>query len=73
MTSASLTPSVPREIHRALGRVAARLRMVGTLKGLGTVAIVAAVGAVLGMTADFVWPLLSLTRWTIWAIWRLTS
>ena len=69
MTTATLTPSAPREIRQALGRVAARLRTVDVLKGLGTVAMVASLGAIAGMIADFAWPLPSVARWGIWAAW----
>ncbi len=69
MTTATLNPSAPREIRHALGRVAARLRTVDVVKGLGTVAVVASLGAVAGMVADFAWPLLSIARWGIWSLW----
>jgi hypothetical protein len=69
MTIASLNPSAPREIRHALARVAVRLRTVGALKGLGTVALVGSLGAIAGMIADFAWPLPSLARWGIWTAW----
>ncbi len=63
----------PREIYRALGRVAARLRAVGALKGAGTVAVVASIGAALGMAADFAWILPTAVRWWIWGGWLALS
>ncbi len=69
MTTATLNPTAPREIRRALGRIAARLQFVKTLKGIGSVAVVAALGVILGMLADFAWPLPSIARWGIWSVW----
>ena len=63
------TLAAPREIRRALGRVGGRLRTVGALKGLGTVAVVATIGAVIGMAVDFFWALPMAARWGIWGAW----
>ena len=51
------TLAAPREIRRALGRVGGRWRRVAATRGLGTVALVAAIGAVVGMAADFAFAL----------------
>jgi hypothetical protein len=51
------SPSLPRPIRRGLGRVDHKLRLLGALRGLGTVALVLALGAALGMAADFLWEL----------------
>ena len=67
------TLAAPREIRRALGRVGGRLRTVGALKGLGTVALVAAIGAVVGMAVDFLWALPMAARWGIWGAWLAMS
>ena len=60
---------LPRAIRRGLGRVDHRLRMVGTARGLGTVALVTAVGAALGMAADVAFVLPIGARWAIWGAW----
>jgi hypothetical protein len=63
------TLATPVEIRRALGRVAARLRAVVALRGVGNVALVASIGAVVGMAVDFAWPLPAVARWAIWGAW----
>ena len=60
---------LPRAIRRGLGRVDHRLRMVGTVRGLGTVALVLALGAALGMAADVAFVLPIEARWAIWGAW----
>jgi len=65
---ASAAP-LPRAIRRGLGRVDHRLRMVGTVRGLGTVALVLAVGAALGMAADVAFVLPIGARWALWGAW----
>ena len=69
MATASLAFDTPREIRRALGRVAGRLRTVQAMKGLGTLAMVASMGAIAGIAADFAWPLPMVARWGIWSAW----
>ena len=59
----------PLAIRRALRRVDARLRLAASSRGLGTLALVAAIGSALGMAADFVWPLPIAVRWAIWGSW----
>ncbi len=63
------TLAAPREIRRALGRVGGRLRVVGATRGLGNVALVASIGAVVGMAADFFVALPTSARWGIWGTW----
>jgi hypothetical protein len=63
------TLAAPVEIRRALGRVAARLRAVVALRGVGNVALIASIGAVAGMAVDFAWPLPAVARWAIWGAW----
>jgi hypothetical protein len=68
----SSSPAPPLAIRRALRRVDARLRSAAAGRGLGTMAIVAAVGSALGMAADFVWALPEPARWGIWGVWVAT-
>ena len=49
MATATLAFDTPREIRRALGRVAGRLRTVQAMKGVGTTAVVMALGAIIGI------------------------
>src|SRR5437588_10524006 len=63
------TLAAPREIRRALGRVGGRWRAVAAARGLGNVALVAAVGAVVGMAVDFFVALPTAARWGIWGAW----
>ncbi len=58
-------------IRRALRRVDLRLRTARSVKGLGLVALVGSLGAVLGMAADFSWNLPEAVRWGIWSVWVL--
>ncbi|HWE39706.1 MAG TPA: hypothetical protein VG406_24365 [Isosphaeraceae bacterium] len=60
---------LPRPIRRVLGRVGRRLRAAALLRGLGRVALVLAVGAALGMAADFAGVLPEAARWAIWGGW----
>src|SRR5438309_4223013 len=74
MTRAEIEPRpapapLPRSIRRGLGRVDLKLRAVGALRGLGTAALIAALGAVAGMAADFAWPLPAWVRWALWIGW----
>ncbi len=59
----------PLAIRRALRRVDARLRSAASCRGLGTLALMAALGSALGMAADFVWTLPDPARWAIWGVW----
>ena len=61
--------ALPRPIRRVLGRLDRRLRAVAFLRGLGTTALVVALGAALGMGADFAWVLPQEARWAIWGAW----
>lgn len=63
------SPPLPSAIRRLLGQIDRRLRAGSVLRGLGTTALVAALGAVLGMAADFVWVLPLTVRWGIWIVW----
>ena len=62
---------LPRPIRRALRRVDLRLRALAAMRGLGTAGLVAALGALTGMGADFIWGLPPLARWGIWLAWVL--
>ncbi len=61
--------ALPRPILRALGRVDLRLRSIASARGLGTAALVASIGAALGMAADFAWTLPTAARWAAWGCW----
>ena len=63
---------LPAPIRRVLGRVRRRLRGAALLRGVGMVALVGAIGAVLGMGADFAGPLPQAVRWAIWGGWLAT-
>jgi hypothetical protein len=63
-------PALP--IRKALRRVDVRLRSSRSAKGLGVASLVAAVGAALGMAADFSGNLPVPARWTIWGLWVAT-
>ena len=67
--TAPTTRTLPRPIRRALGRVDRRLRGISALRSLGTLALVAALGAALGMALDFAWNLPQTTRWGVWLAW----
>ena len=71
MTQIAIPPaSAPsRPIRRALRRVDVRLRSLASARGLGTAGLVAALGAVPGMAADFLWALPQPARWAIWGLW----
>ena len=60
---------LPAPIRRVLGQVRRRLRGAALLRGVGVVALVGAIGAVLGMGADFAGPLPQAARWAIWGGW----
>src|SRR3954466_7158344 len=62
-------PALPGPIRRTLRGVARRLRAASLLRGVGLVAPVAALGAALGMGADFAWPLPPTARWAISGAW----
>ena len=51
----SRTAALPRPIRRVLGRVGRRLRLAALLRGVGMVALIGTIGALLGMGADFAW------------------
>ncbi|WP_406698518.1 hypothetical protein V5E97_06515 [Singulisphaera sp. Ch08] len=65
----SASPPLPDAIRHLLGRLDRRLRAASVLRGLGMATVVAAFGAALGMTADFVWVLPLAVRWGIWSLW----
>ena len=46
-----------------------RLRTLGTLRGLGTLALILAIGAAAGMVADVAVVLPMAARWAIWGAW----
>ena len=69
MSQTAIPPSPPLPIRRALRRVDLRLRSAALARGLGTIALVAAVGSGLGMAADFAWTLPTSARWAIWGSW----
>ncbi len=60
---------LPRPIKKALRRVDRRLRRQALLKGLGTAALIAAVGAAAGMLADLAFGLPQAARWGIGGAW----
>src|SRR3954452_11630997 len=62
-------PALPGPIRRKLRRVDLRLRAASLLRGVGLVTLVAALGATLGMGADFAWPLSPTARWAISGAW----
>ena len=43
------------------------------LRGLGTVAMVVALGAALGMAIDVVWVLPAAVRWAVWSAWLASA
>ena len=57
---------LPKSIRRGLTRLRRRIRALGALRGLGTVALVLALGAVLGMAADLAVVLPGWARWSLW-------
>ncbi|MEO6810145.1 MAG: hypothetical protein ABI353_13610, partial [Isosphaeraceae bacterium] len=65
--------SLPRSIRRGLRRVDRRLRVVALVRGLGIVALVLAIGAVLGMAADLVFVLPDGMRWATWSAWLASA
>jgi hypothetical protein len=65
---ASLT-SLPPPIRRGLLRIDARLRAIRAGTGLGSLALVLALGAVLGMAADVALVLPLVVRWMLWLAW----
>ena len=70
VTTETRTPlALPRAIRRGLGRVDHRLRMLGMLRGAGTLALILAVGAAIGMAADVAFVLPMAARWAIWGAW----
>ena len=64
-----LSAPLPAPIRRVLTRVRRRLRGAAVLRGLGFVTLIGAIGAVLGMGADFAGPLPQAVRWAIWGAW----
>jgi len=60
---------LPRPIRRALGRLDRRLRALAVVRGLGTAALVAALGAAAGMAVDLGWRLSPAARWGVWGAW----
>jgi hypothetical protein len=70
-TEARPASALPPALRRGLGRVDRRIRAAGLLRGLGTVALVAALGAAGGMALDVAWPLPEWARWAIWGAWLL--
>src|SRR4051812_16057270 len=60
---------LPRPIRRVLGRIGRRLRAASVLRGIGVVALVVALGAAVGMGADFAGELPQAARWAIWGTW----
>jgi hypothetical protein len=74
MTTVSADPRtssqpLPQALRRGLARIEIRLRAIGVLKGLGTLGLVMALGATLGMAADVAFALPSFIRWAIWLTW----
>ncbi|SIO32490.1 hypothetical protein SAMN05444166_3793 [Singulisphaera sp. GP187] len=65
----STPPHLPDPIRRLLGQLDRRLRAGAVFRGLGITAFVAALGAALGMTADFMLVLPLAVRWGIWGGW----
>ncbi|MDR3636399.1 MAG: hypothetical protein P4L84_21530, partial [Isosphaeraceae bacterium] len=65
--------ALPRPIRRVLGRLNRRLRASAALRGAGLVAVVLAVGAALGMAADFAVVLPRAVRWALWGAWLATG
>ena len=69
VTNETRTPlALPRAIRRGLGRVDHRLRTLGALRGLGTLALILAIGAAVGMALDVAFVLPMSARWTIWRV-----
>jgi hypothetical protein len=60
---------LPASVHRGLRWLDLKLRVIGTLRGLGTTALILALGSVAGMGADFLWELSGALRWGIWGAW----
>src|SRR5947209_19919970 len=60
---------LPDALRRVLGRLDRRLRAASAMRGLGVALLVAALGAALGMAADFAWVLPQPVRWAIWGAW----
>ncbi len=59
----------PLPFRNALGRLGRKLRIVNVLQGLGILALVATLGALPGLVADFFWTLPESIRWGFWGIW----
>lgn len=66
-------PAFPRPIRKALTQVDRRLKGLAALNGLGTSGLVAALGAVAGMAADFAWGLPQAARWATWGAWVVAA
>jgi|GEM_PF-1942411 len=68
-TAESQSQTLPGAVRRVLGQLDRRIRVGAVLRGLGTVALVVALIAMVGMALDFAWPLPRLLRWLIWLGW----
>ena len=68
-TADSQSSNLPEAIRRALGALDRRIRRGSAVRGLGTLALVLAPIAAMGMALDFAWPLPWALRWLIWLGW----
>jgi hypothetical protein len=71
MTSVSIEPRtpprpLPKSIRRGLVRVDTRLKALGLIKGLGTLALILASVTILGVASDVAFVLPQWLRWAIW-------
>jgi len=61
--------NLPDPVRALLLGVDRRLRFASLLRGLGLVALVAPLGALVGMTLDFLWAWPLAIRWGAWSVW----
>lgn len=77
MASVAIGPArktaLPPTIRSALARVGLRLRVLGALKGLGTLGLILSAEGVAGMSADVFFVLPRSVRLGVWGVWTATA